>query len=453
MSLRSRTCDHLTGPRIYNLFPLLAGPIASWSGHLPRIARMRFDWIYLNPVQYAGFSGSIYAVKDYYRLNPLVRGDATATDDELVAAFVRKANERGIDVMMDLVVNHTSRDAPLVAEHPEWYERDADGAICSPSTKDPVDPSRVTVWGDLAAIDWSERPERAHIAAWFESVVRHYAKLGVRGFRCDAAYRVPAEVWRALRSGARAVRADAIFVGETLGCTPDEVERLRDAGFDYIFDSSKWWDFRAAWLLDQYERYRRIAPSIAFPESHDTPRLAAELRDRPHDEIAALYRMRYLFATFFAAGTMMPIGYEFGFERRLDVVRSRPEDWEPARLDLSAFIAAANAMKAATPALSGAGPQRGLTAADDRVVALLRESEDGENYAIALINPDPAAAAEIDAAVIRRAVADRPAPQDLTPLQEPVDLAASAALTLRPLEMRVFGPVPGQTAAKPPNSG
>jgi starch synthase (maltosyl-transferring) len=50
---------------------------------------------------------------------------------------------------------------------------------------------------------------------------------------------------------------------------------LREAGFDYFFNSSKWWDFREPWALEQHEEVRRIAPSISFPETHDTARLAA----------------------------------------------------------------------------------------------------------------------------------------------------------------------------------
>ena len=69
------------GPRIYNLFPLLFGPIRKWREHLPRIAAMNFDWIYLNPTHYPGFSGSLYAVKDYYTLNPLVASEEGASDE------------------------------------------------------------------------------------------------------------------------------------------------------------------------------------------------------------------------------------------------------------------------------------------------------------------------------------------------------------------------------------
>ena len=39
------------GPRIYNLFPLLCGSVRQWEDHLPRIAAMGFDWVYVNPCQ------------------------------------------------------------------------------------------------------------------------------------------------------------------------------------------------------------------------------------------------------------------------------------------------------------------------------------------------------------------------------------------------------------------
>ena len=72
---------------------------------------------------------------------------------------------------------------------------------------------------------------------------------------------------------------------------------------------------------------RRVAPSISFPESHDTARLAAETGG---DE--AVQRQRYAFAAAFSAGVMMPIGYEFGFRRQVNVVETMPSDWERARL-------------------------------------------------------------------------------------------------------------------------
>ena len=43
---------------------------------------MGFDWVYLNPFHETGGSGSLYAVKDPFRLDPRFRdGDAGSDDD------------------------------------------------------------------------------------------------------------------------------------------------------------------------------------------------------------------------------------------------------------------------------------------------------------------------------------------------------------------------------------
>ena len=92
---------------------------------------------------------------------------------------------------------------------------------------------------------------------------------------------------------------------------------IRRALVDFFFNSSKWWDFRETWALDQHEQFGRIAPSISFPETHDTTRLA---EDTGGDE--AVQRQRYAFAAAFSAGLMMPLGYEFGFRKRVNVVET-----------------------------------------------------------------------------------------------------------------------------------
>ena len=102
------------GLRIYNLFPTLAGTVRQWQEHLPRIAAMGFNAVYVNPFHYPGFSGSLYAVKDYYRLNPRFRGDEPADDDVLLGDFTEEARAQGLRVIMDLVINHTSKDSELV---------------------------------------------------------------------------------------------------------------------------------------------------------------------------------------------------------------------------------------------------------------------------------------------------------------------------------------------------
>src|SRR3546814_7379238 len=121
---------------------------------------MAFDCIVLNPFHYPCFAVRLLVVKDYYALNPLVAGRALKLADAIRADFVEAAEKRGLDVMMDLVINHTGRDSVLAEEHPEWFSRDADGQVQSPFAIDPVDPGQVTVWGDLAEIGSASGRER-----------------------------------------------------------------------------------------------------------------------------------------------------------------------------------------------------------------------------------------------------------------------------------------------------
>ena len=430
------------GLRIYNLFPPLAGPISRWIADLPRIAAMEFNAVYVNPFHYPGFSGSIYAIKDYYRLNPRLRDDGGASDDALLRGFTAAAARHGLRVIMDLVVNHTARDSELVRAHPEWFVRDRGGELVSPGATDPADPSRRTVWGDLAELDYREQ-QRDRIAAYFEAVVRHYAGLGFAGFRCDAAYKVPASVWRRLIDAGKAASPDILFCAETLGAPTEDVLALSPAGFDYLFNSCKWWDFKSPWLLDQYNLYRRIAPSIGFPESHDTPRLAAELIGAgvPEREIEAHYRQAYAFAALFATGVMMPMGFEFGWSRRLDVVAGNGCESEPPRFDLSAFVAEINRTKRAVAALNEEGPQRRLTKPADPLVVLLRQGQKSGDRVFTIVNTDRRGRHEIDGARLTAGsglgrLGDRLALQELLP--ERGECARAEPLVVAPLDVRLL---------------
>ena len=419
-------------PRIYNIFPLLAGTTAEWEMHLPRIADMGFNWVFVNPFHYPGFSGSLYAVKDYYRLNPLFQGGSRQSADALLGRFVEAARAHGLQVMMDLVINHSAKDSVLVDEHPEWFAHEADGSIRSPFAADPDEPDNVekrTVWGDLAEIDYEHTPDREGLIRYWQDLVRHYVKLGFSGFRGDAAYKVPGEVWGPIIAAARELNPQAHFFAETLGCQPEEVTQLHGAGFDYLFNSSKWWDFRADWLLEQYEQFRHIAPSIAFPESHDTERLAAESGG---DERVS--RLRYVFAAAFSAGLMMPMGYEYGFRKQPHVVESRPEDWEEPAFDLSDFITEVNHLKAKTPLLNEEGPQRRLTPARDPVLALLKEGVETPVRLLILINPDAHAGHRYGIAHAAHQLGCRPdAMRDLMP-----GPASHEWIDLPPLTIRLF---------------
>jgi starch synthase (maltosyl-transferring) len=210
-----------------------------------------------------------------------------------------------------------------------------------------------------------------------------YASLGFRAFRCDAAYKVPIDLWQFLFRQLKKSHPEVLFFAESLGCPFPDTIRLADSGFNFIFNSSKWWEFTEPWSLDQYRHTAPLAPSVSFAESHDTEHLAAEL---PGDQAAV--KLRYAFSALFSAGVMMPIGFEYDFRRRLSVVDTQPEDWETPQWDLSSFIALVNRLKASYRVFNEEGPIEPVDVGNPQVFAFVKFSLDRSERAFILLNKD-----------------------------------------------------------------
>ncbi len=366
---------------VYNLFPLLAGPFSGWGPQIERAAGLGFDWLYVNPVQQPGASGSIYSIADYFELNPALvdPADPRSGEDQL-RSVLRTARDRGIRPMADLVVDHCAADSEIVRRHPEWVVFDSGGSVVHPSCQE--DGQRV-VWVDLAQFDHLATRDPEGLYEYCLGVIHHLLALGFEGFRCDAAYGLPAEVWRRLIADTKSERPDVVFVAETLGCTPWATIATAAAGFDFVFNSAKWWDFRSHWLLEQRKLIGELVASIGFPESHDTPRLAAEMNGNTN-----ALMLWYLFTATFSAGCMMPIGFEFGFRRRLHVVSTRPEDWETTSVDLCEFITAVNRLKLDQPILTEESPVLLLPSSNPAVVIMWRGSAVSGQEVLVFFNTD-----------------------------------------------------------------
>lgn len=376
----STAANWLPGPRIYNLFPLLAGPLPAWTAHLERAQRLGFDWVFINSFHYSGYSGSLYSIKDYYTIDPRLVDPEAGPPRVQLEQMIQTAARLGLKLMMDLVINHTAFDALLVKEHPNWYKRGASGKPLHPSTKEG---KRTVTWGDLAEIDNAGSPDRDQLWRYWLTLAEHYTSLGFRGFRCDAAYKVPMELWRFLIGQVKKSQPDTLFFAESLGCSFEDTVRLAHSGFDFLFNSSKWWDFTEPWCLEQYRRTAPLAPSVSFAESHDTERLTTEL----HGDKEAL-KLRYAFSALFSTGVMMPIGFEYGFRRRLNVVETQPQDWETPQWDLSDFIISVNHLKASQRVFNEEGPIDPVDVENPRIFAFLKWSLDRRERALVFLNKD-----------------------------------------------------------------
>lgn len=367
---------------IYNLFPRLAGPLRDWRPHIERAAAMGFEWLLLNPVQRPGGSNSIYAIADFLDVDPTLLDPADPrTPWEQVAAAVAVAHRYGLRVMFDLVVQHAAIDSPLVSERPAWFRRDEDGTLLRPGVSEGG--RRTRTWEDLAVLANATSPDRDALWAFWRSVVSRLLETGADGLRAHMAHEVPGPLWRDLLAHVRSRRPDALVVAETLGCPDWQTVEVARLGFDACFNSSKWWDFQAPWCLDQYRATAPVAPTIGFPEAHDTPRLMAELGG----DVAAV-KQRFLFTALFSTGVMIPIGFEYGFARPLDAARTTAADWEPETHDLRGFVTEVLAVKRAWPVFHEDGAVERVPQPSGAAVVLRKTSRDGTQRGLLVVNAD-----------------------------------------------------------------
>ncbi len=367
--------------RLYNLYPRLLGPMSKWVEHFDRISEMGFNTIWVNPFHYPGFSGSLYSPKDYYKFNPLfIDSDSSKAPVEQLREVIKACHERGMLFVMDLVINHTAIDCTLIEEHPEWYVLDENGKVVNPGA---MHDGKWHAWGDLAQVNNLESPDRDNLWNFWWKMMSYYLELGVDGFRCDMAYQVPSELWTYLISRAREQKPGCLFLAESLGCDFKQVQGLAELKFDYLFSSIKYWDFNEPWAIEQYDKTAHLCPSVAFPESHDTPRLISDMKG----DLAAVKR-QLLFSALFCSGYMIPMGFEFGFKKQLNVVKTDPTWWENNNLDFSGFIRNISDLKAAYPVLE---QEKGLEVIDQGNwynVFCFKKSLPGMKAVFVIVNKD-----------------------------------------------------------------
>lgn len=184
-----------------------------------------------------------YDVTDYEAINPQY---GTMADFE---RLLREAHQRGIKVIIDLVINHTSNQHPwfLAAQNPrdphhDWYQ------WATPGT----DLAQHSAAGDRA---WQPLPDGRHYLGIFSpgmpdlnydnpavrqamvDVGQYWSRKGVDGFRLDAARHIYLDFksqegdrtvldrnlawWKQFMRGARQVNPATYVVGEVTESTPE----------------------------------------------------------------------------------------------------------------------------------------------------------------------------------------------------------------------------------------
>ncbi|WP_426399672.1 maltotransferase domain-containing protein [Ralstonia sp. R-29] len=373
-------------PAICYVHPLQLGRLDRWDSVLDRIASLGFDHVLMAPPFAVSAGGNVFATRDHAQLHAALGGGAADAD---LAALASACRQRGLTLLLDLVIDRVAADAPLRDDHPDWFTaRAEDGNALDPR----LPPSHL----EVACFRHHDPRYADAILAWWTQQLRAWAALGIGGFRCEAPARLPAERWRTLIADVRKDTATR-FLAWTPGMDAGAVEALAGAGFDATFSSLRWWDFRAGWMVEEHARLAAVAPPIATVEAPFGTRYGQAFGDAMVRERA--YRRLLHVADTLDAGWLMPLGFERGALLPMLAERGDPSDQQwidaHAAFDLSDAVRDVNATIRAAREANTIAPHaelRMLTGPDAPAAALLRadgpDLRASDAATLVVINPD-----------------------------------------------------------------
>lgn len=227
----------LNNQMIYQVFVRQFSPSHDFNGvtaQLDRIKAFGADVLYLlpfYPIGKAGRKGSVgspYSIYDYRAIDPM---NGTFDDFE---RLLGEAHARGIKVIIDMVLNHTSRDSVLLQTHPEWFWHDADGKAGN----------RVGDWSDVCDLDYSNRGLVEEIT----DTLCYWVKSGVDGFRMDVCSLVSEKLWKYALPRLHKLNRGLLMLGESVDL--GFVRYLRGRGFEVMSDSQCYKYFDVLYCYD-----------------------------------------------------------------------------------------------------------------------------------------------------------------------------------------------------------
>lgn len=175
---------------VYQMWPLAWDNLRQMAAHIINLQKLGVDAVWLSPIYVSPMADHGYDVADYYNVDQRF---GTLTDFD---RFVHTAHNRGIKVIMDLVLNHTSTEHSWFARYPENYCWSKDDR---PGWRNFFDNGSAWEAGRYGYYLHSFHKKQAdlrwffpdgQINAWlvrmFQDVVKFWLSHGVDGFRLDA---------------------------------------------------------------------------------------------------------------------------------------------------------------------------------------------------------------------------------------------------------------------------
>ncbi|MHB9834851.1 maltotransferase domain-containing protein [Paraburkholderia terrae] len=390
---------HAYAPRIYFVHSPLVGRLDAWPAQFEHAAALGFDHVLIGGLFQPGQAGHAQIVSDHARLHPALASTESAHD--VLQHLAETASQHGLTLLVDLVIDRAAADGNLFREHRDWFHP-------FEPEEARLDPRHARHEDNVAYANFNDEHAAAPLLDWWAQTLDSLADADIGGFRFDSPHRVPAFAWRRLLGAVRASRhPTSRFLAATPGLVRSDVAALEGVGFDAVFSSSRWWDFREPWMLDEHALLTRIASPVAFPEAPYGTRLAADL-EHVHDSaiVERAYRRALLTAVSTGTGWMMPMGFEYGIAEPISHTLGDAAHYASlrgaARFDLSERVRHANAIARDTWSLQTNGELRSLSGPETHAAILLRGDQrdlrDAGEAVMVAINPELGTPVRVDPA-------------------------------------------------------
>ena len=360
-----------------------SGTLRDLARQLPHIVhKLGCRILHLLPVQptpttYARFGrfGSPYASLDLTAVDPaLVEFDKRATGIDQFCELTYAAHSLGARVFIDIVINHTGWGSTLQENHPEFFLKNPDGTFASPGAWG-------TTWEDLVEL------KQDSVELWdiIADALLVWCRRGVDGFRCDAGYKIPVPAWQYIIARVQDEFPETIFLLEGLGGSWEATENLLAEGgmqwaYSELFQNYSGKD--VAWYLDYANRQsERAGTYVHYSETHDNDRLAQKGR------AWSLLRNRLCALTSPSGGFGFTCGVEWLAAEKIRVHGCTGLNWDSAD-NIIPELAQLNELISNHPCFFDGAKLTRLSPPDSPIYVLLRESAEGKDSVLILVNTD-----------------------------------------------------------------
>ena len=202
-----------TGSGDINNYDFFGGTLKGIEEKIPYLKSLGISLIYLNPI-FEARSNHRYDTRNYKKIDSLLG------DDDSFNSLVKAAKKAGIGIILDGVFSHQGADSIYFNKYNNYDEV---GAYNSQESKY-YDWYTFDVWPDKYKCWWgvTDLPNAKEMNKTYlnfickdnDSVIKHWMKQGIVGFRLDVADELPDEFIVEIRNAMDRVNKDNILIGE-----------------------------------------------------------------------------------------------------------------------------------------------------------------------------------------------------------------------------------------------